>query len=213
MKSSRKFQNLVIATIVGWLLLFVFLPNLMIIGTSFLTRNDANLVDMVFTLDNYRRLFDPMYAQVMLHSFNMAVIATVCCLLIGYLVMSFGIFLIRQNVDTAIPDELIEAARIDGASEWWIFWRIALPLLRGPLAALGVLAFFQAWTAFAWPMIVATKRQALINGAWLIWLKFAEGGHKKTPKHGFGVGWQRKSAAKGRRDRTSSLCTLPGNNT
>ena len=81
-------------------------------------------------------------------------------LLIGYLVMSFGIFLIRQNADTAIPDELIEAARIDGASEWWIFWRIALPLLRGPLAALGVLAFFQAWTAFAWPMIVATKRQA-----------------------------------------------------
>ncbi len=85
MKMTRKpFQTIVITGIVAWLLLFVFLPNLMIIGTSFLTRNDANLVDMVFTLDNYRRLFDPMYAQVMLHSFNMAVIATVCCLLIGY---------------------------------------------------------------------------------------------------------------------------------
>lgn len=81
-------------------------------------------------------------------------------LLIGYLVMSFGIFLIRQNVLASIPDELIEAARIDGAGEMWIYWHIVLPLLRGPMAALAVLAFFQAWTSFAWPMIVATRRSA-----------------------------------------------------
>ena len=81
-------------------------------------------------------------------------------LLIGYLVMSFGIFLIRQNAIHAIPDELLEAARVDGAGEFWIFARIALPLLRGPLAALGVLAFFQAWTAFAWPIVVSTSRDA-----------------------------------------------------
>ena len=98
----------------------------------------------------------PLYFQVK----DLGGLNTVWGLLIGYLVMSFGIFLIRQNVNTAIPDELIEAARIDGASETWIFFHIALPLLRGPLAALGVLAFFQAWTAFAWPMIVATKRGA-----------------------------------------------------
>lgn len=85
MKKSRNLlQNLVIIGIVGWLLLFVFLPNLMIIGTSFLTRDDANLVQMVFTLDNYTRLFDPLYGQVMLHSLNMAAIATLCCLLLGY---------------------------------------------------------------------------------------------------------------------------------
>ncbi|WP_447884382.1 spermidine/putrescine ABC transporter permease PotB [Serratia fonticola] len=85
MKKSRNLlQNLVISGTVGWLVLFVFLPNLMIIGTSFLTRDDANLVQMVFTLDNYTRLFDPLYGQVMLHSLNMAVIATLCCLLLGY---------------------------------------------------------------------------------------------------------------------------------
>ncbi len=76
MKSSRKFQNVAIATVVGWLVLFVFLPNLMIIGTSFLTRDDANFVSMVFTLDNYTRLADPLYAQVLLHSLNMALIAS-----------------------------------------------------------------------------------------------------------------------------------------
>jgi multiple sugar transport system permease protein len=79
-------------------------------------------------------------------------------LLIGYLVMSFGIFLIRQNVIHSIPDELLEAARIDGASEFWVFFYIVLPLLRGPLAALGVLAFFQAWTAFTWPLIVTSTK-------------------------------------------------------
>ena len=81
-------------------------------------------------------------------------------LLLGYLVMSFGIFLIRQNVIHSIPDELLEAARIDGAGEIWIFTRIVLPLLRGALGALFVLAFFQAWTAFAWPIIVATTKQS-----------------------------------------------------
>ncbi len=81
-------------------------------------------------------------------------------LLIGYLVMSFGIFLIRQNVIAAVPDELIEAARIDGAGEFWIFWHIVVPLLKGPIAALSVLAFFQAWTTFAWPIVVLTRKTA-----------------------------------------------------
>ncbi|BEC68748.1 hypothetical protein VEE57_04640 [Escherichia coli] len=75
MKNTSKFQNVVIVTIVGWLVLFVFLPNLMIIGTSFLTRDDASFVKMVFTLDNYTRLLDPLYFEVLLHSLNMALIS------------------------------------------------------------------------------------------------------------------------------------------
>ncbi|MCX7340416.1 MAG: carbohydrate ABC transporter permease [Hyphomicrobiales bacterium] len=96
----------------------------------------------------------PLYFQVK----SLGLLNSLWGLLLGYLVMSFGIFLIRQNVIQAIPDELLEAARVDGAGEFWIFARIVLPLLRGPLAALGVLAFFQAWTAFAWPLVVATSR-------------------------------------------------------
>ncbi|MEF3100361.1 spermidine/putrescine ABC transporter permease PotB [Raoultella terrigena] len=92
MKNTSKFQNVVIATIVGWLVLFVFLPNLMIIGTSFLTRDDANFVKLVFTLDNYARLLDPLYYSVLLHSLNMALMATFACLLLGY---PFAWFLAR----------------------------------------------------------------------------------------------------------------------
>lgn len=98
----------------------------------------------------------PLYFNVQ----KLGLLNTTAGLLIGYLVMSFGIFLIRQNVQASIPDDLLDAARVDGASEPWIFMRIALPLLRGPLGALGVLAFFNAWTAFAWPMIVATTKES-----------------------------------------------------
>lgn len=96
----------------------------------------------------------PLYFQAK----SLGILNSVWGLLLGYLVMSFGIFLIRQNVIHSIPDELLEAARIDGAGEFWIFLHIVLPLLRGALGALAVLAFFQAWTAFAWPMIVTTTR-------------------------------------------------------
>ena len=98
----------------------------------------------------------PLYFQVQ----SLGLLNSIWGLLIGYLVMSFGIFLIRQNVIHSIPDELLEAARIDGAGEIWIFWHIVLPLLRSALGALAVLAFFQAWTAFAWPLIVATTRDS-----------------------------------------------------
>ncbi|MDK2617888.1 spermidine/putrescine ABC transporter permease PotB [Vibrio vulnificus] len=83
---SKKFslQNAIITLIVGWLVLFVLIPNLMIIGTSFLARDEANLIEMTFTLDNYARLLDPLYVKVLLHSFYMAIVATLICLVVGY---------------------------------------------------------------------------------------------------------------------------------
>ena len=98
----------------------------------------------------------PLYFQAR----DLGILNSVWGALLGYLVMSFGIFLIRQNVIQSIPDELLEAARMDGAGELLICVRVVLPLLRGALGALAVLAFFQAWTAFAWPMIVTTTRES-----------------------------------------------------
>ncbi len=77
-------QNAIIGVIVSWLLLFVFIPNLMIIVTSFLTRDDADLVELTFTLSNYAKLLDPLYAKVLWHSLYMATIATFLCLIIGF---------------------------------------------------------------------------------------------------------------------------------
>ncbi|MFA0265146.1 spermidine/putrescine ABC transporter permease PotB [Vibrio cyclitrophicus] len=83
---SKKFnlQSAIVALIIGWLVLFVMIPNIMIIGTSFLTRDEANLIEMTFTLDNYLRLADPLYFKVLMHSFYMAIVATLLCLIVGY---------------------------------------------------------------------------------------------------------------------------------
>jgi multiple sugar transport system permease protein len=72
-----------------------------------------------------------------------------------YLFMAFGIFLMRQHVASAIPDELLEAARVDGGSEWWILRRVVTPLSGNALAAVGIFAFIQGWTIFVWPLLVA----------------------------------------------------------
>jgi multiple sugar transport system permease protein len=69
---------------------------------------------------------------------------------------AFGIFMMRQFCET-LPNELLDAARIDGASEWQIYWKIVLPQLGPPLATLGILGFMQTWNAYLWPMIVLQK--------------------------------------------------------
>lgn len=67
----------------------------------------------------------------------------------------FGVFLMRQFMQ-GLPDELIEAARVDGAGHWRIFSRIALPLAAAPMAVLGIFTFLSSWNAFLWPLIVLT---------------------------------------------------------
>jgi ABC-type glycerol-3-phosphate transport system permease component len=69
---------------------------------------------------------------------------------------AFGIFMLRQFCET-LPGELLDAARIDGASEWQIYLRIILPQLGAPLATLGILGFMTTWNAYLWPMIVLQK--------------------------------------------------------
>jgi multiple sugar transport system permease protein len=69
---------------------------------------------------------------------------------------AFGIFMLRQFCET-LPNELTDAARIDGASEWQIYLRIVLPQLGAPLATLGILGFMNNWNAYLWPMIVLQK--------------------------------------------------------
>lgn len=65
----------------------------------------------------------------------------------------FGIFLLRQAFLT-VPTELEDAARIDGASEWTIWWRVMLPVITPALAALALFEFVAVWNSFLWPLIV-----------------------------------------------------------
>jgi len=67
---------------------------------------------------------------------------------------AFGIFMMRQFIGTAIPKELVEAARIDGCSEFGIFWRIVLPLVTPALGSLGLITFIGTWNNFAGPLVI-----------------------------------------------------------
>jgi multiple sugar transport system permease protein len=71
--------------------------------------------------------------------------------------LAFGVFLMRQFLLT-IPDELIEAAKIDGASEWRIFWNIVVPLAKPAMAVLGIFTFVLMWNSFLWPIIVLNDK-------------------------------------------------------
>jgi multiple sugar transport system permease protein len=74
-----------------------------------------------------------------------------------YVIMSFGIFFMRQAIGSSIPDELLDAARIDGSSEPGIYWRLILPLSTNAMGALGIFAFMQAWAAFIWPLLMTSS--------------------------------------------------------
>lgn len=69
------------------------------------------------------------------------------------LISAFGIFLMRQFFES-LPNDLLEAARIDGMNEFGIFWHIALPLVKPALASLAIFTFLGNWNAFLWPLIV-----------------------------------------------------------
>jgi multiple sugar transport system permease protein len=66
------------------------------------------------------------------------------------------VFLMRQYM-LGIPKDLIDSARIDGASEFRIFWQIVLPLCKPALVALGVFTFREAWDMYIWPLIIVSK--------------------------------------------------------
>ena len=85
---------------------------------------------------------------------NMGLVNTYPALVLPFLAGPLGVFLMRQFI-LGIPDALIEAARIDGAGEFRIFFRIVLPQCGPPLATLSILTFLGSWNNFLWPLVVA----------------------------------------------------------
>ena len=78
---------------------------------------------------------------------------TLPTVILPFLVSGFGVFMMRQYASQAVPDELIEAARVDGASTFRIFVSVVLPALRPAAAILGLFTFMQYWNDFLWPYV------------------------------------------------------------
>ena len=89
---------------------------------------------------------------------RMGLVNTIPGVLVPWLASVFGMYLIRQYAQS-LPDELLEAARIDGAGEARIFVQVVLPLLKPIIVTTAVLAFLGSWNDFMWPLIVLTNRR------------------------------------------------------
>jgi multiple sugar transport system permease protein len=76
-------------------------------------------------------------------------------------ITSFGVFLMRQHVAT-IPEDLLDAARIDGCNELGVFWNMIIPLSGSALAALAIFNFMFAWGFFVWPLIITNSAERFV---------------------------------------------------
>ncbi len=81
------------------------------------------------------------------------------------LVTAFGVFLMRQYISGAVPDELIDAAKVDGCYTLGVFWHVILPAVRPVAAVLGLLTFMTTWNDFFWPLIVLGPRNPTVQVA------------------------------------------------
>jgi multiple sugar transport system permease protein len=101
---------------------------------------------------------------------------TMAGIVLPSLVGAFSIFLFRQFMST-IPDELLEAARLDGASEFRVFMQIVLPMSKPILAVQGILTFIAGWNSFLWPLIIANDESLYTLSVGLSLLKGQYGGN------------------------------------
>jgi cellobiose transport system permease protein len=76
---------------------------------------------------------------------------------------AFGVFFMRQYVASAVPDELIEAAYMDGAGPFRVFWSVVVPAVRPAMAVLGMVTFLMAWNDFFWPIIVLSSQNPTVQ--------------------------------------------------
>jgi multiple sugar transport system permease protein len=92
--------------------------------------------------------------------YKLGMIDSLSAVILPSLVSAFGVFLARQAIEE-LPYDLIESARMDGAGEYFIFYRIILPLVRPMLSALAIFTFMAAWNNYVWPLIVLNDEEKM----------------------------------------------------
>ncbi|MCS6963639.1 carbohydrate ABC transporter permease [Thermoflexus sp.] len=108
---------------------------------------------------------------------KMGLIDTLWALIIPLLIDAYGIFVAKQFVEN-FPSEILEAARLDGASEFGIYWRIIMPQLGPALASLGILTFMASWNDYLWPLIVITSPEKRTIPLALVWYSTQHGANQ-----------------------------------
>ncbi|MCX6050069.1 MAG: carbohydrate ABC transporter permease [Chloroflexi bacterium] len=147
------YNSLVVAIVVVAMTLFLSaLAGYGFAKFNFPGKNICFLLVLSTLMIPFQILLIPLYILV----YNLGWTNNYAGLIIPGAVSAFGVFLMRQFCLT-LPDELLDAARIDGCNELRIFLSIVLPLLKPPLASLAIITFLGSWNNFLWPLIVVNK--------------------------------------------------------
>lgn len=131
--------------------------------------NTGGLVETTDYLKEHKKdIVSFAFADLMVQGKQYAVPDDIIVTMLGYqteqfaragLPTDFGIFLARQGIEEMVPSELLQAARIDGAGEFRIYWQIVLPIIGPFLAALSIFLFSGSWGGFFWPLVVLKSRE------------------------------------------------------
>lgn len=116
-------------------------------------------------------IFLPVYVQMS----HWGLVDTLWALILPFGASAFGIFLLRQAF-MQVPDEVVEAARLDNASEWKIMWTIMVPLAKPVLVTFGLFSFIYHWNDYFWPLIMTNSDSVRTLPIGISMLKAAEGG-------------------------------------
>ena len=129
-------------------------------------KNLAFVVILIQIMIPFQVVLIPNYLLVV----KFGLIDSLWALIAPTMVDAFGIFLMKQFIES-LPAELFDAARIDGASEFGIYWRIVLPQMGPPLASLGIFTFMFTWNDYLWPLIVLTSPENRTIPLLLVWFQ------------------------------------------
>jgi len=149
------FNSLVVAAfVVGANLLFCSMLGYALAKLNFSGRNKVFLLVMATLMVPSTVTLVPLFVLMS----ALGLVNTYPALILPFAAGPFGVFLMRQFM-LGLPDELLEAARIDGASEYRIFFQVVLPISIAPLATLGILTFLASWNNFLWPLVVSSSER------------------------------------------------------
>ncbi len=113
--------------------------------------------------------FEAIYIPLYFIMLKLGWLDTFQALIIPFAASAFGIFMLRQYM-VSVPDEFIDAAKVDGASGWWIYRSVMVPLSLPALGAIAIILFLATWNSYFWPLIAANGKDVLTIPLGLTWL-------------------------------------------
>jgi len=142
-------------------LLFCSMAGFAFAKLQFKGKNALLLVVLVTMMWPVQLAIIPLYIEMQVLGWARHLVAVIAPMA----VTGFGVVFMRQYTVQAVPDELLEAGRMDGCTSWGLYWHVVLPALRPAMAVLGLLTFMQAWNDFMWPLVVLSPQDPTVQVA------------------------------------------------